>query len=457
MVRLVKGAYWDSEIKRAQVAGLAGYPVYTTKAATDLSYLVCARALLNAAPALYGQFATHNAHTLAAVRQMARQAGLSPEFQRLHGMGEALYAGANDRYGAFPLRVYAPVGSHEDLLPYLVRRLLENGANTSFVHAPARREDPGLQGGVRSDRGDRGGRRRAAPAHSPAGRPLRAQPREFPAGMDLSIAEVRDGLAATIAALPQLEAGPIVSGKMTPGRRRGAGLAVRRLADRRAGRAGHAGPDRRGLRRGPQGPAGLGRRRRGRPRRCAARHGRRPGSRPRTPDRHLRGGSRQDPGRRRRRGPRGRRLLPVLCEPRRAAVRDARDAQGAGRRGQSTLAARRGVFACISPWNFPLAIFTPARSPRRSPPGNAVVAQARRAEPADRGGRRGSSSTTPACTPTCCTCCPATAPASARPSSPTRPAPAWPSPAAPTPPGRSTARSPPGRGPSCRSSPRPAG
>src|SRR5262249_10913904 len=94
MVRLVKGAYCDSEIKRAQVAGLPGYPVWTTKAATDVSYLVCARALLAAAPHLYGQFATHNAHTLAAVREMARQAALACEFQRLHGMGEALYAGA---------------------------------------------------------------------------------------------------------------------------------------------------------------------------------------------------------------------------------------------------------------------------------------------------------------------------------------------------------------------------
>ena len=135
MVRLVKGAYWDSEIKRAQVAGLPGYPVWTTKAATDLCYLVCARVLIAAAPDLYGQFATHNAHTLAAVRQMAQAAGLTIEHQRLHGMGEALYAAARERYGAFPLRVYAPVGSHEDLLPYLVRRLLENGANTSFVHA----------------------------------------------------------------------------------------------------------------------------------------------------------------------------------------------------------------------------------------------------------------------------------------------------------------------------------
>jgi RHH-type proline utilization regulon transcriptional repressor/proline dehydrogenase/delta 1-pyrroline-5-carboxylate dehydrogenase len=135
MVRLVKGAYWDSEIKRAQVQGLPAYPVFTTKAATDVCYLASARALLAAAPHLYPQFATHNAHTLAAVRRLADAAGVAPEFQRLHGMGEALYAGARSRHGAFPLRVYAPVGGHEALLPYLVRRLLENGANTSFVHA----------------------------------------------------------------------------------------------------------------------------------------------------------------------------------------------------------------------------------------------------------------------------------------------------------------------------------
>jgi RHH-type proline utilization regulon transcriptional repressor/proline dehydrogenase/delta 1-pyrroline-5-carboxylate dehydrogenase len=135
MVRLVKGAYWDSEIKRAQVNGRPGYPVFTTKAGTDLNYLACARALIAAAPNLYAQFATHNAHTLAAVKAMADEAGVTVEHQRLHGMGEALYAAAEDRYGPLILRAYAPVGGHEDLLPYLVRRLLENGANTSFVHA----------------------------------------------------------------------------------------------------------------------------------------------------------------------------------------------------------------------------------------------------------------------------------------------------------------------------------
>ncbi|MDB5492911.1 MAG: putA, partial [Phenylobacterium sp.] len=215
MVRLVKGAYWDSEIKRAQVAGLPGYPVYTTKAATDLSYLVCARALLAAAPALYAQFATHNAHTLAAVRQMARQMGLNPEFQRLHGMGEALYAGARDRYGDFPLRVYAPVGSHEDLLPYLVRRLLENGANTSFVHALLDERTPAAK--VVSDPVSAVEAAGAGP-HPRIPRPvdLYGPSRRNSTGMDLSIAHDRQALVAAVAALDHetLEAGPIVSGKL---------------------------------------------------------------------------------------------------------------------------------------------------------------------------------------------------------------------------------------------------
>jgi len=133
MMRLVKGAYWDGEIKRAQVQGRPDYPVWTTKAATDVNYLACARDMLDAEDALYCQFATHNAFTAAAIAHMAAQRGVRAyEFQRLHGMGEPLYA--VEELGA-PVRVYAPVGGHEDLLPYLVRRLLENGANTSFVHA----------------------------------------------------------------------------------------------------------------------------------------------------------------------------------------------------------------------------------------------------------------------------------------------------------------------------------
>ena len=138
-VRLVKGAYWDSEIKRAQERGLPSYPVFTRKAATDISYLACARKLLENPQAFFPQFATHNAHTVAAVLAMAD--GREFEFQRLHGMGEALYDQVVGDLGA-PCRVYAPVGSHEDLLPYLVRRLLENGANTSFVNRIADADAP---------------------------------------------------------------------------------------------------------------------------------------------------------------------------------------------------------------------------------------------------------------------------------------------------------------------------
>ena len=144
-VRLVKGAYWDSEIKRGQELGLPDYPVFTRKAATDVSYLACARALLAAPHLIFPQFATHNAHTLAAVETFAG-ANRNFEFQRLHGMGEALYEvyddGLRPNRRSVATRIYAPVGSHEDLLSYLVRRLLENGANTSFVHRLANAEAP---------------------------------------------------------------------------------------------------------------------------------------------------------------------------------------------------------------------------------------------------------------------------------------------------------------------------
>jgi RHH-type proline utilization regulon transcriptional repressor/proline dehydrogenase/delta 1-pyrroline-5-carboxylate dehydrogenase len=129
-VRLVKGAYWDTEIKLAQVAGHADYPVFTRKAATDVSWLACARQMLGRRDVLLPAFATHNAHSLATVLETAGNAEF--EMQRLHGMGEALYETVVSP--ACPVRVYAPVGTHEDLLAYLVRRLLENGANTSFVH-----------------------------------------------------------------------------------------------------------------------------------------------------------------------------------------------------------------------------------------------------------------------------------------------------------------------------------
>ena len=132
MVRLVKGAYWDTEIKRAQMLGLPGYPVFTRKPNTDVSYLACARKLLSLTDRIYPQFATHNAHTVAAILSMATDRD-SFEFQRLHGMGEALHETVRKAEGT-RCRIYAPVGAHSDLLAYLVRRLLENGANSSFVH-----------------------------------------------------------------------------------------------------------------------------------------------------------------------------------------------------------------------------------------------------------------------------------------------------------------------------------
>ena len=132
MVRLVKGAYWDAEIKRAQVMGLAGFPVFTRKVNTDVSYIACARKLLGMTDRIYPQFATHNAHSVCAVLHMAGDPAVF-EFQRLHGMGESLHESVL-RANRTRCRIYAPVGAHRDLLAYLVRRLLENGANNSFVN-----------------------------------------------------------------------------------------------------------------------------------------------------------------------------------------------------------------------------------------------------------------------------------------------------------------------------------
>ncbi|MDZ4319079.1 MAG: bifunctional proline dehydrogenase/L-glutamate gamma-semialdehyde dehydrogenase PutA, partial [Phenylobacterium sp.] len=212
MVRLVKGAYWDTEIKRAQVNGRPDYPVYSTKPATDLSYLVCAKALIAAAPDLYAQFATHNAHSLAAVRQMAAEAGVAIEFQRLHGMGEALYAAAQAE-APLRLRAYAPVGGHEDLLPYLVRRLLENGANTSFVHAllderaPVERvvADPLAQIA-------RQGPGRHAKIPTPAD--IYGTARANSHGPDLSIRKTATALTAAAARLGPVVSGPVIAGRL---------------------------------------------------------------------------------------------------------------------------------------------------------------------------------------------------------------------------------------------------
>ncbi|RIJ30596.1 bifunctional proline dehydrogenase/L-glutamate gamma-semialdehyde dehydrogenase PutA [Henriciella mobilis] len=212
MVRLVKGAYWDTEIKHAQEEGMVNFPVFTTKPGTDLNYLSCAHALLRASPRLYPQFATHNAHSLAAILMMAEDEGVTNyEFQRLHGMGEPLY-GAAEKGGK--VRVYAPVGAHKDLLPYLVRRLLENGANTSFVHSFL---DPDVP--VEKVVDDPIAKVEAGPRRHPR---IPTPPRLYgplrrnSVGVDLSQAGERDVLEQNVAKLetgPALEAGPIVSGK----------------------------------------------------------------------------------------------------------------------------------------------------------------------------------------------------------------------------------------------------
>ncbi len=146
-LRLVKGAYWDTEIKLTQVGGLQDYPVFTRKLATDVSYLVCCAKLMAAVDAIHPAFATHNAYTIGAIKALAQDAGRtsdSYEFQRLHGMGEEVYAELAQMEGKrrTPVRVYAPVGNHKDLLAYLVRRLLENGANSSFVNRMADADVP---------------------------------------------------------------------------------------------------------------------------------------------------------------------------------------------------------------------------------------------------------------------------------------------------------------------------
>jgi RHH-type transcriptional regulator, proline utilization regulon repressor / proline dehydrogenase / delta 1-pyrroline-5-carboxylate dehydrogenase len=230
MLRLVKGAYWDSEVKRAQERGLDSYPVFTRKVATDVSYLACARRILAAGPAFYPQFATHNAHTLAAVAELA--GGRTDwEFQRLHGMGEALYGevvGA-DRLG-LPCRVYAPVGGHEDLLAYLLRRLLENGANTSFVNRIVDERAP-----IAEIVADPVARLSALPEKPhpkiPLPRELFRPERQNSRGLDLgeprALAELRGGLQAA-ARLPW-HAAPLVGGA----ERTGAGAPVFDPSDRR--------------------------------------------------------------------------------------------------------------------------------------------------------------------------------------------------------------------------------
>jgi len=203
MVRLVKGAYWDTEIKAAQVAGLPDYPVFTRKVATDVSFLACAKKLLAASDVIYPAFATHNANSIGAIKALA---GNTPfEFQRLHGMGEALYeelARLEEAIGdaATPVRIYAPVGSHKELLAYLVRRLLENGANSSFVNRIAD-EQVSLDELVRDPVGELKSHEPKRNPAIPLPRLIFGKARRNSAGVDLSDPQVREPLLERLKAL----------------------------------------------------------------------------------------------------------------------------------------------------------------------------------------------------------------------------------------------------------------
>lgn len=214
MVRLVKGAYWDTEVKRAQEMGEDGYPVFTRKVTTDVSYLACARKLLDGKQAFYPCFATHNAHSVAAVIEMAGNRN-DYEFQRLHGMGDALYEQivGKDKLG-LNCRIYAPVGSHEDLLAYLVRRLLENGANTSFVNRIVDEKQP-LAAIVADPIAAARSLRQAAHPSIPVPRRLYGDGRDNAQGMDVTdVAKLEPLRAAMMATLEEnWWAGPIVGGR----------------------------------------------------------------------------------------------------------------------------------------------------------------------------------------------------------------------------------------------------
>jgi RHH-type proline utilization regulon transcriptional repressor/proline dehydrogenase/delta 1-pyrroline-5-carboxylate dehydrogenase len=217
MVRLVKGAYWDTEIKRAQERGLADYPVFSRKAMTDLCYLDCARKLLAHRGRLYPQFATHNALTIASVIEDAGGAG-AYEFQRLHGMGEVLYQSLLAELPDLTCRVYAPVGGYADLLAYLVRRLLENGANSSFVSVAA---DPAVPVETVLQRPQSwiATADAARHPHIPLPRNLFAPERKNSAGVEFGDRAALDALLAEISAAPA-SATPLIDGVTIAGRAR---------------------------------------------------------------------------------------------------------------------------------------------------------------------------------------------------------------------------------------------
>jgi RHH-type transcriptional regulator, proline utilization regulon repressor / proline dehydrogenase / delta 1-pyrroline-5-carboxylate dehydrogenase len=217
MVRLVKGAYWDTEIKRAQERGLDDYPVFTRKAMTDLNYLACAQRMLGLRPRIFSQFATHNAMTVAHIIHAASD-GAGYEFQRLHGMGDALYATLRELHPQIACRTYAPVGQHRDLLAYLVRRLLENGANSSFVSVAADPDVP-IEQLVLSEAEIIGNAAAARHPDIPRPRELYGPARRNSAGVELGHHASLQALLAEVArgGMPQATAAPIIDGREIAG------------------------------------------------------------------------------------------------------------------------------------------------------------------------------------------------------------------------------------------------
>ena len=373
MVRLVKGAYWDTEIKRAQERGLDDYPVFTRKPMTDLSYMACAERLLAQRPRIYPQFATHNALTVASVIERAGNTQ-GYEFQRLHGMGDALYASLLEGHPDVAVRTYAPVGVHEDLLAYLVRRLLENGANSSFVSVAADADVP-IETLLRRPAAIVGTPARARNASLPLPAQLFGDGRRNSAGVEFGDAAA---LARLLAEVAQHEgpgtAAPVIGGVLQTGAARQAICPVDGL--RVIGEVTDATPD--------QADAAM----------LAARAGWRAWSA--TPaDARAAALERAADLLEAQRG----RLLALLADEGGKTLDDgvaeireavdflryyagqARGLFGAGEMlpgptgERNTLRHRgRGVFVCISPWNFPLAIFL-GQAGAALAAGNSVVAK----------------------------------------------------------------------------------
>ena len=377
-VRLVKGAYWDTEIKRAQERGLAGYPVFTRKVTTDVSYLACAGRLFRHADVIYPQFATHNAHSIASVLQLA-PAGADYEFQRLHGMGRLLYAEASRQITKFPrVRVYAPVGEHKDLLAYLVRRLLENGANTSFVNRFMDEQVP-VADIVRDPISEIERLETFAHARLPLPLALYADRRNS-RGIDLGnppdVETLHKELSARRAAKPAALsiAGPIINGVLLPGNTH----PVTNPADRRdsVGRTRDATPDEIGKAFDASAAAAPNWNRRGGESRAACLDRASDLLEASRADFHALLVSEA-----------GKTIADAIAEVREAV--DFCRYYAAQARRQFSAPQRlpgptgelnelslhgRGVFACISPWNFPLAIFA-GQITAALAAGNAVVAK----------------------------------------------------------------------------------